>query len=406
MAMRGTPPTSPPSANYSHFGGRRHGFNSGSYYGRTLGGLSQAIRLPPITAMFTRDDSLRSSPVRTVYGINMGMRNAGLEDIDMTTPDLLQRPSHYDGDMSGDRATTPQPPICSCRRDETVSPRPLLPLEDPCILAHPYARWPVDDVLNHSPPPGTQAQTGAASTIPDAGRSDTDHPMITPPSSSSAPSNKSTSPASSISSDSTQRPPYNATEQRCYILNTLYHICMDATKSYLNNLPFATRNRHNQLPRHRCYGSRYHPYLSPPRSNRSEDDHERRRTLMDNISSISTHIWRRARSDEMAPHRAEGDAVHSMAELYEWSEVVVRGMESDGVDIEREDGVFESPGEIRGMKVACAAEMLCRWLGDEQAREDCEVMGRELEGLIEAVAEVAGVRITEVDEESLDGNIT
>ncbi|KAH9221504.1 hypothetical protein DL95DRAFT_381776 [Leptodontidium sp. 2 PMI_412] len=223
---------------------------------------------------------------------------------------------------------------------------------------------------------------------------------MTPPSSSPASSEDS---ISSISSDSTLRPPFNITEQLSYLLNTLYHICMDATSTYINNLLPATRHRHNQLPRHRNHGSRHQPYPSH-RSSRAAggaaNSNARRRTLMDNIRDISTHMWRRARSDEMAPHRAEAEAVLVMRDLYAWSEIVTQGMESDG----GEGNVGEDHNEIVCLKVAFAAKKLCQWLGDAQAWEDCDGVMSELGHLMEV--DGSGSGISEIDEESLDEGIT
>lgn len=120
---------------------------------------------------------------------------------------------------------------------------------------------------------------------------------------------------------------------------------------------------------------------------------------MDNISSISTHVWRRARSDGMAPHRAEADAVIAMQDLYTWSEVVVRGLDCDGYDGDEGDGE-----DGAGLKVACNAKQLCRWLGDEEAWLECGSVLGQLKGLMDG--ETGEGRISEVDEENEGVNIT
>ncbi|CZS91288.1 uncharacterized protein RAG0_01987 [Rhynchosporium agropyri] len=423
-AMRRQIPASPPDPTSRGFGGARHGFNSSSYYGRTIGIPNMTYRLPPITATrpahnhfvpirhYTGQAAQRRTSSSAALGADIGMSSTGREDTDMTTPDPLQRPSQYDGITVPDQVTNPLPHICFCNRNGVAiqNHSPIDIATEDHENTRPYHRLSVSDILNHSPLPGTQAQNGEASSAPNTGNSsdDTDHPMLTPPRSIPAHSEAS---RSSISSDRTQRPPFDTIEKRCYLLNTVYHICMDATSTYIINLRPATRNRHNQLPRHRNHGStRYQPYQFH-RCGRDADStadlHARRRTLMDNISSISTYIWRRARSDEMAPHRAEGDAVHAMRGLYRWSEIVVRGIESDG----REDGVAaEGPhvGDIMGMKVAVAAKDLCRWLGDDGAWNHCCGVMNELRELSEKgkEGEIVEGRIREVYEESEGGNIT
>ncbi|KAH7364309.1 hypothetical protein BKA65DRAFT_490988 [Rhexocercosporidium sp. MPI-PUGE-AT-0058] len=397
---------------YDNFGGVRHGFGSGCNLDRSFSRPSQSYHLSPITTMGFASPTLASysnraaqtqmSDIPASY-VNVG-RGASMEDTEMTTPNPFQRPNQRNNQTPTTSASV-QPHICSYNRDErmSASPSPIQVATAAYNKTRPYARLPVNDILNHSPPSGSQAQNGEAST-PTSPRirtsNDADHPMMTPPTSSPARSKNS---ISSISSDSTLRPPLNATEEGCCLLNTLYHICMDATSAYIANLLPATRHRHNQLPRHRNHGSRYQPYPSV-RSGRpagvAANANTRRRTLMDNIRDISTHMWRRARSDEMAPHRAEADAVHAMRDLYAWSEVVARGIDSD---IECGEGAGKDPDEI-SLKVAYAAKRLCQWLGDGQAWDDCHGILRELRDLMEGGG--FGGRISEVDDESLNGNIT
>jgi hypothetical protein len=111
---------------------------------------------------------------------------------------------------------------------------------------------------------------------------------------------------------------------------------------------------------------------------------------MDNISKISTRIWRKARRDLISPHREEADAVREMRNLYKWSEVVARCMESDGLD-EAGDHASDASGTERGspgsgfpgMKAAKAAKKLCQWLGDEEAWDTCDIVMGELRDLAE-----------------------
>ncbi|PVH88219.1 hypothetical protein DL98DRAFT_365064, partial [Cadophora sp. DSE1049] len=191
----------------------------------------------------------------------------------------------------------------------------------------------------------------------------------------------------SISSNSTLRPPFSIDEERYFRLNTLYHICMDATSTYINSLLPSTRHRHNQLPRHRNHGSRYHPYPAH-RSGRGPGGagNCRRHTLMNNIRDISTNMWRRARSDGMAPHRAEADAVQAMRDLYAWSVVVAQGMESDGINLGQGEDGDDVRDAIAGINVAHAAMRLCEWLGDERAWRGCDGILRELRDLLEMEA--------------------
>lgn len=104
----------------------------------------------------------------------------------------------------------------------------------------------------------------------------------------------------------------------------------------------------------------------------------------------------------MAPHRAEADAVREMRDLYAWSEVVARGLESEGIDIgskeNSEDGVDEN--DDIGMRVGRAAQSLCEWLHDGTAEDECHGIMGELGDLSER--EVAGGRISEIDDDSLD----
>ncbi|KAG4442283.1 hypothetical protein IFR05_002207 [Cadophora sp. M221] len=413
----------PPNANYNNFGGDHHGFNFGSKLDRSFGGQSRPYHLPPVMSKGVTLPTIhigrstnQAAQVQTsdfpTLGVNIGMRDAGMEDTEMAKPDFLRRTSQYDSQASLTRVNT-KPHIFSCKRDERITQSPSLVQVATAAynIARPYTRLPIIDVLNHSTQTGSLTHNGESSAAAKNGtetNSDVDHTLMTPPKSSPARSRNS---ISSISSNSTVRPPFNVTERRSYLLNTLYHICMDATSTYITNLPPATRHRHNQLPRHRNHGSRHQPYPSH-RSGQAvggvSNSNSRRCTLMDNIRDISTHMWRRARSDEMAPHRAEADAILTMRDLYAWGEVVAQGMESNGGNVEGgeyagEGSVGEDPTEIGSLKVAYAARKLCRWLSDRQAWEDCDGVMSELSDLIEV--DGLGGRISEIDDESLDESL-
>jgi hypothetical protein len=122
---------------------------------------------------------------------------------------------------------------------------------------------------------------------------------------------------------------------------------------------------------------------------------------MDNISRISTHVWRKARSDVMAPHRAEAAAVRTMKELYAWGETVVRGFEGEDRGCDEQEGESESSvvgDEGDAGRIGGAAKRLCHWFGDEQASNVCEELAGELLDLKKKGQ--AGTRNASVDESS------
>ncbi|KAF7877492.1 hypothetical protein EAF04_001169 [Stromatinia cepivora] len=179
----------------------------------------------------------------------------------------------------------------------------------------------------------------------------------------------------SNASDSTIVPPISIPEQRYFLLNTLYQICLDATTTYIRALPNPSRTG-LRYERSRSYSNRYHPYRGKGRERSYNDD--RSKTLMDNIEVISTFLWRKARRDEMAPHRAESDAVMDMTNLYKWGENLVDGMEE------------RAGNEEARTAVSHAAMALCGWLRVSEACTLCKEVEEELRDLTNLETERAG----------------
>ncbi|CAD6448237.1 35312e2f-e8c5-47d6-9ced-769f335de3aa [Sclerotinia trifoliorum] len=170
----------------------------------------------------------------------------------------------------------------------------------------------------------------------------------------------------SNASDSTIVPPISMPEQRYFLLNTLYQICLDATTTYIQALPNHSRTG-LQYERRRSYSNRYHPYRGRGQERLYNDDGSK--TLMDNIEVISTFLWRKARRDEMAPHRAESDAVMDMKNLYKWGEDLVDGLEE------------RAGNEEARTAVSHAAMSLCGWLRVSEACTLCTEVEEELRDL-------------------------
>ncbi|APA06857.1 hypothetical protein sscle_02g016270 [Sclerotinia sclerotiorum 1980 UF-70] len=179
----------------------------------------------------------------------------------------------------------------------------------------------------------------------------------------------------SNASDSTIVPPISIPEQRYFLLNTLYQICLDATTTYIRALPDPSRTG-LRYERRRSYSNRYHPYRGKGRERAYNDD--RSKTLMDNIEVISTYLWRKARRDEMAPHRAESDAVMGMKNLYKWGEYLVDGLEE------------RARNEEARTTVSHAAMALCGWLRVTEACTLCTEAEEELRDLTNLERERAG----------------
>jgi hypothetical protein len=179
----------------------------------------------------------------------------------------------------------------------------------------------------------------------------------------------------------------NILEQRRLLVTELYHACLDASRRYI--LTLLPSPRYRQYRMRQAQSCRHRPY--PPSQARPRSPHHaqntssnnREPTLMDNISTISTRIWREARSNIMAPHRAEADTVRAMRNLYAWGEIVVRGMESGGEYENEDDGRSAVTGlqEDGAVRVAEAAKSLCGWLSDSEAWGVCERALRKLREL-------------------------
>ncbi|PBP27147.1 hypothetical protein BUE80_DR001928 [Diplocarpon rosae] len=381
--------------NYNTSGAILNDFNSRYNLDHSFGGIARLL--------------LASNLPAPANHMGLGSIASDNQDIEMTTA-LSRRQSQIHGmQLGAAAASNSQARVCSCTRDSQLakSPLPIQVTDAAFKVSRPYARLPVHDLLNGpTRPPGwgdhqhePLQSAKQTPTISNNSRKDSDHLKTI----SRASSTRSV--LSSISSDSTIRPPFSLAEERFFLLNTLYHTCMDATASYAASLLPASRHRHNQLPRHRHNQARFHPY-APLRGRRSRNsaNNARPASLMDNISTISTHIWRKARCDDMAPHRAEADAVRGMRDLYAWSEVIARGLESKAIDDGRADGggsEADEDAEDLGMRVGRAAKKLCQWLGDGQAWDECHGVTGELRDLSER--EVPGGWISEIEDES-DGS--
>jgi len=178
----------------------------------------------------------------------------------------------------------------------------------------------------------------------------------------------------STASSSTVRRSYTNKEKRSHHFVTLYNICLDASANYL----FALR-RHQHLKSWKA--RHYHPYSRP------HPEASRHASLMDNISMICTYMWRKARSDGMAPHRAEAKAVRVMRDLYAWGQLLVQGFQDDeneDEDEEMDEGETEEGWdgeESLAMMVGQAAKRLCSELRDWRAWGVCDDITTDLRDL-------------------------
>ncbi|CZR50706.1 uncharacterized protein PAC_00580 [Phialocephala subalpina] len=403
------PPPSPfqrPVTYSSNFGGVRHGFNTPPvlnapvpdnfryYHPLTECYETYPPTLPPMNALPSTpsDFSMLSHHRASMYHVrapNLYPRRVHsiADDIQMTTttPAPSRTPRRMHGLDSTSKDVRNQPQVCVCNNNFGTDGHgtPILKLAtDAYNMTQPRPGIHINQLLN--PAPIQSIPISLLNQNIDASPSTANQRLPTP---------VSMSICSTTTSSSTIRPaPFQTTEEHCYLLNTLYITCLEATASYIRSLPLTRRHRGTRT-------ARYHPYHSPKPgkmgSSRSKKGVEKSATLMENISTICTRLWRKARHDPMAPHREEASAAREMRDLYVWGEVVARCMESDGLDDGDENGGFGSdvtvigPGsggnEVRvpGMKVARAAERICNWLGDEDAWETCDTIKGELRDLVE-----------------------
>ncbi|KAE8440802.1 hypothetical protein EG329_006558 [Mollisiaceae sp. DMI_Dod_QoI] len=397
-----------PAAIFNNFGGIRHGFNnpvSDRIHNYPTSARSNVYPnvLPPLSTMACTPSGFSvglASQAQTYSTVpNSGMRRLYSlgEDVQMITPASSRRTSRMHGlESTADR--------CASKAQVCVSPSYEAPVfklaTDAYNMMQPYPRLPVTDLLNAAPTSSlpSMASHGVEASQTPAVDDNTDTVSIqrqmTPISMSTY---------STATSSSTIRPSFNITEERCFLLSTLYNTCLEAAASYaLISIP-SSRRRHcgtgtRAVPR-------YHPYSPRPNSSYctqsstafgARKETKKSKTLMDSISTICTRLWRKARRDGMAPHRAEADAVRDMRDLYAWSEVVAKCMESDGLEdgesgLESDDHGLENGRASEtlegtgfpGMRVAKAAKCICQWLGDEDAWDTCDTVMGELRDLAE-----------------------
>lgn len=173
--------------------------------------------------------------------------------------------------------------------NELLSPRPPFPTRT-TLEYRPQGNGVQDN--DQSPRPTSQAPRMSTGT----------------PSSSSVVSGLSTTTSGTV-----QAAP-SITERRYSLIVALYRICLEAAATYADSIRRPGHRRGAHGAGQGARGHRYHPYRQSPslpsqwRSQRTHGGGEQ--TLMDCISVICTWLWRRARSDLMAPHEAE-----SLAEI-------------------------------------------------------------------------------------------
>jgi hypothetical protein len=435
-----SPRMTTPNANYNNFGGIGHGFIDASDLNRSLRYLP-ATRYPralvsgpprpmsPTLHRFTNRaiPTMQNTCLENGYGSITATDDDtvdGNEDFEMASVGP-RRPSELDDGAPLPAGQPSMEPgyICSCTRENQETPSDPRPNY---ILIRDSARFPrlpsVTDLLNpglalaETPGQG-QSQNASYPSRPNAPPTNPDG--IYQPSQLAAPLISQASSLLSTTSSTLLLPRFSIPEQRYFLLNTLHHTCLAASSTYGHSLlPNPGRRRiQHEAPRHGDREGRYHPYSPPPGSRTSRARAERggRRardaTLMDNISAICTHLWRKARDDGMAPHREEAEAVKSMRDLYKWGEIVVRGMEGIENEESEEGSVLSGVGmrnENRsdGVMVGEAAKRLCGWFRDAQAWSVCEGVVGELRALVERERENvvgAGSNLSLDSEDGLGG---
>lgn len=182
----------------------------------------------------------------------------------------------------------------------------------------------------------------------------------------------SVSPSLMSTDTSTTLTAFTVHEQQYESLSKVYHICLDASTSYIRML--------HRRPR--SHSRRYSPYAAPKTSRLYNESGSK--SLMDNIATISSWLWRKARRDGMAPHRAEGEAIQDMSGLYACGEAVARGLEKIAGD------EMEDEEKWLGEKAAEMGMELCERLGDANAWALCESIGTNLQALGQASADGYG----------------
>jgi hypothetical protein len=313
----------------------------------------------------------------------MTFRNSIPDDTRMTIPISSRQSSCHSGHggQPSNRTQFDQNRTCSCPMDENVEGR-VTATSTPLVTsaqstyniansASSLPRIPMNNLLDN-PPFSDQPMYGTAHSR------FRQSPLAT----------ESFGTGSLASSTSgTIRPPLTTEEERCCLLNTLYYICVDASFHYIQSLTLATRRRHHQMRHHISFSDTqggFHPYALPRATRNLERggrgpgrENRRSESLMDNISAICTHLWRKARHDLIAPHHAEAAAVKRMNDLYGWGEILSRSIDSRDID---EEGVREG---FAGWGMATTAKRLCEWLENAKACGEVEEIVRELRELEE-----------------------
>jgi hypothetical protein len=306
----------------------------------------------------------------------------------MTTPGASRRSSEEINGVSS--STMQQSNRCCCRAD-TISNLPIRHSSPDINLgraaynvAGQFPRLPVHDLLNSASPNGNQYPNevrtlginNASASINERGQART----------------ISSSSAMSISSASTLQPPFSIAEERVFLVGELYRTCRNASSDHRRLLPPINRHTHRRTriscPRNR---HRLHPYdqTSRPEQKARQRSVGRPQSLMDNIAAICTHMWRRARSHALAPHRAEAEAVRAMRDLYDWGELITRGFQSDDFDDMIIDygsamgSLSSTDGNDIWLRVGEAAKNLCEWFDNDEAVAICEGITNELRELKE-----------------------
>ncbi|KAM0329938.1 hypothetical protein ACHAQA_004105 [Verticillium albo-atrum] len=170
----------------------------------------------------------------------------------------------------------------------------------------------------------------------------------------------------------------------------VHDICLLATQAYLQERRVNRRlrgGRPRRKTQHRSRDrpqapvdvsprdTRWAPYVKgePPgpgirhrrRSSASTASVAPTRSLLANVSKISTALWKQAQRDRLHVPNSERMALDNMGQLLEWAETVMRG--------EGEDGQDEVERNL--LKVLTAGRNLCAWLGDEVGMEMIEALG-------------------------------